>query len=379
MYLHRRALQHISLLSGPGPGVHRHPHSPHDPGDRPSAGRPGTEAPRHPGHRRHHPDRAVPEGMFRRRNPGCDPLAGGPEAGYVPDLRRREGRSGRRPPEIRRHPRGPALPGLRLRRAGLHRAVRFCGQAPPAPLLHRRHGRAGPAGGGGMSQASAAYFYQIKTIVRSIIVSKKTLPSQEERQNVLEQVIDHVISTDFTSIENYVDKLRKQNPGISCDRLAKKITSRKAIKNGLVGAATGLGGFTTLIPATLADVASSWRIQVSMAFSIAYVYGHTTDTTDLKTDLFLILAGDSAKEALKRVSIEVSKSMTKKAVEKYITRDMMVKIWKVVGQKIITKAGEKSLLSFIKMVPLIGAPIGFFFDWTSARIVGKVAITYYRG
>lgn len=53
-------------------------------------------------------------------------------------------------------------------------------------------------------------------------MSKKTLPSQEERQNVLEQVIDHVISTDFTSIENYVDKLRKQNPGISCDRLAKK-------------------------------------------------------------------------------------------------------------------------------------------------------------
>lgn len=116
-----------------------------------------------------------------------------------------------------------------------------------------------------------------------------------------------------------------------------------------------------------------------MAFSIAYIYGHTKDTTDLKTDLYLILAGDSAKEALKRFGIEVSKSVTKKAVDKYITREIMVKIWKVVGRKIITKAGEKSLTSFIKLVPLVGAPVGFAFDWGATRAVGGLAIKYYKG
>ena len=50
-----------------------------------------------------------------------------------------------------------------------------------------------------------------------------------------------------------------------------------------------------------------------MAFSIAYIYGHTENTTDLKTDLYLILAGDSAKEALKRLGIEISKDITKKS------------------------------------------------------------------
>ena len=49
-----------------------------------------------------------------------------------------------------------------------------------------------------------------------------------------------------------------------------------------------------------------------MAFSIAYIYGHTKETTDLKTDLYIILAGDSAKEALKRFGIEVSKGITKR-------------------------------------------------------------------
>lgn len=99
----------------------------------------------------------------------------------------------------------------------------------------------------------------------------------------------------------------------------------------------------------------------------------------MKTDLYLILAGDSAKEALKRIGIEVSKGVTKKAVQKYITRDVMVKIWKVVGQKIITKAGEKSLTSFMKMVPLVGAPVGFAFDWIATQTVGRFAMSYYKG
>ena len=116
-----------------------------------------------------------------------------------------------------------------------------------------------------------------------------------------------------------------------------------------------------------------------MAFSIAYIYGHTENTTDLKTDLYLSLAGDSAKEALKRLGIEISKDITKKAVNKYITRDVMVKIWKVVGRKIITKAGEKSMTSFVKMVPLVSAPIGFAFDWSATQAVGYMAINFYRG
>ncbi len=204
------------------------------------------------------------------------------------------------------------------------------------------------------------------------------LPSIEDLQKGLDHVMDFVISTDHVKIEAYVDKLKEQNNGISCDELAKKILHRKSIKNGLIGSITGLGGLITLPVSTPTDLICSWRIQASMAFSIAYVYGHTKDTTDLKTDLYLILAGDSAKEALKRLGIEISKNITKKAVQKYITRDIMVKIWKVIGQKIITKAGEKSLTSFIKMVPLVGAPVGFVFDWASTQAIGKFAITYYR-
>ena len=61
------------------------------------------------------------------------------------------------------------------------------------------------------------------------------LPSKDELQNALETVMDYVLSTDSVTIESYVNKLKEQNPGISCDELAKKVLHRKSIKNGLIG------------------------------------------------------------------------------------------------------------------------------------------------
>ena len=116
-----------------------------------------------------------------------------------------------------------------------------------------------------------------------------------------------------------------------------------------------------------------------MAFSVAYVYGHTPETTDLKTDFYIIMAGDVAKEGFKKLGIEVSKELTKRAVQRYVTKDVMKKIWKVLGRKIITKAGEKSTTSFMKMVPGIGAPVGFIIDWSMTKVVGNYAIKYYSG
>ena len=49
-----------------------------------------------------------------------------------------------------------------------------------------------------------------------------------------------------------------------------------------------------------------------MAMTVAHIYGHTSDTADLKTDLYLIMAGDSAKEALKRLGIAAGTTITRR-------------------------------------------------------------------
>ena len=201
----------------------------------------------------------------------------------------------------------------------------------------------------------------------------------EEKESALDKLINWVADTQPEELKEYIDMLRQQNKGISNDDLAKKIKNRKAFKNGLVGAITGVGGLITLPLAIPADLIASWKIQAFMAFAIAYVYGQTASSTDLKTDLYIIIAGDSAKEALKRFGIEAGKIVTKKMIQKYITIDIMKGIWRVLSRKIITKAGTKSLTSFTKMIPGVGAVIGFAFDYASAQTVGKYAIQYYSG
>ena len=144
-----------------------------------------------------------------------------------------------------------------------------------------------------------------------------SLPEPEsEKEKTFHKIINWIITTKPAKIQKYVDKLRDQNKGISNDKLAKKIVRRKSFKNGLLGASTGIPGFI-LLPVTVpANLAFSWKVQATMACSVAYVYGHTHETTDLKTDIYLILAGDSANEALKRIGIEAVKGVTKKAIEK---------------------------------------------------------------
>lgn len=202
---------------------------------------------------------------------------------------------------------------------------------------------------------------------------------EKQQANALMKLVDWMIERNLPNVEAYVTELRRKNPGMSDKRLARRIVRRKSFKNGLVGAATGLGGLITLPVAVPADILMSWRIQIFMILAVASVHGLTKDNADLRTDIFLVMAGNAAKDVLKKLGIETSKAVTRRAVQKHVTKEIMKKIWKVVPQKIITKAGEKSLTSFTKMVPLVGAPIGFAFDLGSCLVAGKLSIAYYGG
>ena len=112
----------------------------------------------------------------------------------------------------------------------------------------------------------------------------------EKKKNALEKLVDWMIETGQQDIDEYVNKLKSQNPGISNDDLAKKIVRRKSMKNGLVGAVTGLGGLITLPLAVPVDLIASWKIQIFIALTVAHVYGHNAKTADIKTDIYLIIS-----------------------------------------------------------------------------------------
>jgi uncharacterized protein (DUF697 family) len=199
----------------------------------------------------------------------------------------------------------------------------------------------------------------------------------QDLKGVLNKVIERVVTTDPTHIRDYVDKLRLENPELDDDGLAKLVVSRKALKNGCVGAFGSLGGAFALPVAVPAEWLATWRIQANMALAIAYVYGHTLEDRNLKSDILLIMAGDAALSTLKDVGIEVTQRVTRNAIQSYLTEEVLKKLIASLPKVIIGRTTRKASQRFMRLVPIASAPVGFAFDYAAAKAIGKAAIHYY--
>lgn len=189
----------------------------------------------------------------------------------------------------------------------------------------------------------------------------------------MERALRQVLNVDRQAVKAYVAQLRAAHPHASADELAAGVVSRRALKAGGIGAITGLGGIVTLPVAIPANLVGTWRVQVTMLAIIAEMYEAEFEIDDF----FLVLGGSAVTEAMKQFGVVAGKDVTKRMIEKHVTRETMKQINRVVSRRILTKAGEKSATSFMKMVPLVGAPVGFAFDWTATRAFGKAGILYY--
>lgn len=201
---------------------------------------------------------------------------------------------------------------------------------------------------------------------------------QKWSQELIE-ILKQTIEKEALYVEEYVNQLKKLNPGISNDELSKKIISRRSLKAGGIGGICNLGGLITMPITMPVDLYYCFKIQARMVLAIAYIYGWNIHDEDTATDILLVMGGTAGINALSKAGIKVGQEFAKKAVKKFVTREVMKKINRILSRKIITKAGEKSLTSFTKLVPIVGAPIGFAFNYLGTRGIGKVAFKFYKG
>lgn len=192
-------------------------------------------------------------------------------------------------------------------------------------------------------------------------------------------LLKSTIEQEATHIVEYVCHLQELNEGIDRESLSKKIISRRSLKSGCIGVICGLGGFITMPITMPSDMYFTFRIQARMMLAIAYIYGWNIHCKDTSTDILLLMGGNASVNALKNIGIKMGQEYTKKTVQKHITREVMKKINKIISRKIITKAGEKSFVSFAKLVPVVGAPIGGAFDFFGTQAVGRTALRFYKG
>ncbi|MCA9884798.1 MAG: hypothetical protein KC708_17590 [Anaerolineae bacterium] len=158
---------------------------------------------------------------------------------------------------------------------------------------------------------------------------------------------DRFVAPSTESLFEQYQEMVTQNPNQDHDAHIKKIVGQQAFKCGVVGAITGVGGFFTL-PITLPiDVLLSVQIQAAMVQFIASAYGHSEDR-DSKIATYMIMTGSG----------EVTQ-MSSRVLMNYVIK-------KLVGK------------SFAKMIPLVGAVIGFIVNYWLARSTGWVAMRWYE-
>ena len=144
-------------------------------------------------------------------------------------------------------------------------------------------------------------------------------------------------------------------------------------KAGTAGFATGLGGVVTM-PVTLpANIASTLYVQIRMVAAIAYMAGRDIKHDKVKTLIYLCLLGKSSNEALKDTGVMIGSRFAENFIKKKITGEMLTKINKAVGFRLVTKAGSTGVINLTKLVPVLGGVVSGTFDAITTNLVGNKA------
>ena len=165
------------------------------------------------------------------------------------------------------------------------------------------------------------------------------------------------------------------------DYLAKTSSREKAIDKligyqtvlcGTNGFITGLGGLLVLPVAISANVAGVIYVQLRMIAAIAHINGYDIYSDQVRTIAYTCLTGSSAANVLKNTGIKIGEKVAINAIKK-IPVEVLVKINQQVGFRLVTKFGQKGLVNFGKMIPLVGGVVGGAFDTGMTLTIGNIA------
>ena len=165
------------------------------------------------------------------------------------------------------------------------------------------------------------------------------------------------------------------------DYLYKSSSKKKAIDDligyqtllcGTNGFITGLGGLLVLPVAISANVAGVIYVQLRMIAAIAHINGYDIYSDQVRTIAYTCLTGSSAANVLKNTGIKIGEKVVINAIKK-IPVEVLVKINQQVGFRLVTKFGQKGLVNFGKMIPLVGGVAGGVFDTGMTLTIGNIA------
>ena len=155
---------------------------------------------------------------------------------------------------------------------------------------------------------------------------------------------------------------------------ANSLVNWQVAKCATAGFLTNIGGLMTLPVAIPANISSVLYVQIRMIASIAHIGGFDVKNDQVKTYVLLVLIGQSLTDAGKDLGIKFATKVAQKTIIDRIPGEVIIKINKWIGFRLLTKAGETGLINLTKLVPFIGGIVGGAIDGTTTRLIGARAI-----
>lgn len=172
-----------------------------------------------------------------------------------------------------------------------------------------------------------------------------------------------------TAIELADNYLKKEG---SLEDKVNRLIRWQNTKSATSGFLTGLGGIITLPVSIPANIASVLFVQIRMVAAIAHMGGYNLKDDEVKSFVYLCLAGNGAKEIIKNTGILIGEKLVINGIKK-IPGAVITKINQAVGFRLLTKFGEKGAINLGKAVPLVGGVIGGTVDAITTNTIGDLA------
>ncbi len=196
--------------------------------------------------------------------------------------------------------------------------------------------------------------------------------SEKSMQEVLDWAYDKSINglPGMETAEELADDYLKSNSSINAS--IDSLINWQIAKAGTSGFITNLGGFVALPVSLPANITSVIYVQLRMIAAIAHMCKMDVRSDQVKTLAYVCLCGKAATDILKRCGVEIGQQVTAAAIRR-LSFEVIKKINKLVGFRLITKFGQKGAINLVKLVPVVGGVIGAGFDISTTAAVGKTA------
>ena len=215
----------------------------------------------------------------------------------------------------------------------------------------------------------------------NLIIERKFKPVKKDKKlskeniiKVLDSIYDKALQglPATPTIEELAEDYLKANNNDK-EKAIDSLIKWAVAKSSTSGFVSSVGGLITLPVAIPAGLTASFYIQMRMIAAIAIISGYDPRSDQVKTLIYCCLVGNSGMDFLKKeVGLKVGQKLTEKVISA-INKEILIKINRFVGFRLVTKFGEKGVINLGKCIPVVSGFIGGGFDGSSCYISGRTA------